>query len=179
MRFTLHGDFSSTCIKEKAPTSSWRSAYKQKILVVEHAEPASGNHWRHVATAEAKECVRPKRRVSDQVRRVAIRINWLCRQENRIVGWKRESDDFIQTHASARKTAVHAANNSRGIGFIGALPQCCLFHGSANFAHSDKFGDIIDAAAQFLFGSSASGCENADGQSRHGGANELAHTWFC
>src|SRR6266853_4944420 len=102
-----------------APAKSNRS-------VVENAEAASWNNRRHVTAAESQGSVRPKGRIGQQMRFVAVRINGVDGQvigENGVVRRKRRGDQFVKTNAGSRQTPINGLNETRGVLHIRGVLQ--------------------------------------------------------
>src|SRR5260370_42537704 len=92
-----------------APSKSNRS-------VVENAEAASWNNRRYVTAAESQGNVRPKGRIGQQMRLVAVRINGVDGQvigENGVVRRARPPDHFVKPNARSHQPPMNAPNEPR------------------------------------------------------------------
>src|SRR5437773_4556439 len=132
--------------------------------VVENAEPAAGNNWRHIAAAEAEGTVRPKGRIGQQMRDVAVRINRVDGQvirENGVVRRKRRRDQFVKPNAGPHQAPIQAPNKPGGVTHVRAVQQGGLLHRTADLPDPRKFGEVSHAASKLLFEGIATGCAGA------------------
>src|SRR5450759_4842034 len=117
-RLTLQGDgFSRRMAVHERKTRQQkllaRGAKKFSRLVVEHFETAAGNERRDVPAAEAGVGVGVKQSVGVVAGFVARGENRVGRKmsgQNRVVGWNRERDDFIEAKAGTAQRTVEAMN---------------------------------------------------------------------
>ena len=58
---------------------------------------------------------------------------------------------------------MHAPDHAGGVGRISVFPEMRLLHGAADFAEAGEFGDVQEAATQFLFRSGTTGRESHGG----------------
>src|SRR5437773_4996027 len=153
-KLILQGDGRVSVINKKGANIEMLAPMEPDDSVVENAEAAARKDRRNVAPAETQRSVRTERRIRQQMRLVAVRINRIHRQvvgEHRVVGRERRGDHFIKPNAGPNQTPVKSPDESGGISHVRTVKQGGLLHRPANFAAAHQFSEVAKAASELLF----------------------------
>ena len=131
-------------------------------LVVENGELAARKPRRVVSAGKSKTGICLVKRTGRKVRRIVVGINCTHWLHNRFIRRERGGDYFVSTNESAGDAAVESVNKPAGISLARTLEERGLFHRTPDFSAARKFGDVIDATTEFLFGIGASGSHQSD-----------------
>jgi len=130
---------------------------KRLGLIVENIKTAPWRPRRNVSSRKTKVGIRGEKGIGQDIRFVVLRINGVHRKNDRVIGWDRRSDNFINPHEGPGNAAVESMNETGCVGDIGAAEQGVLLHGTADFSTTRKFREIIDATTQFVLRARATG----------------------